>query len=78
MPDLVEPMTAQIERLFPDTTTIEVVGDPAAPPGAWSFEWETGALSQNPEELSDQLSSAVEQFLTQPINPQGELFSSVA
>lgn len=77
-PDLVEPIKAELGRLLPDLSGINVVGDAGAPAGAWSFDWESGALSHNPDELAEQLSEIVEHYLVQPINPQGDLFSNVA
>lgn len=77
-PDLADPIKAELGRLLPDLSGVNVAADPSAPPGAWSFEWETGGLSHNPDELSEQLAQMVEQYLVQPINPQGDLFSSVA
>ena len=57
---------------------IHPVPDPSAVPGAWTMEWETGALSHDPAALSEKLEALVENYLVQPIEPQGDLFTSVA
>ena len=77
-PDLIEPLRAHIEPLQQDGFEFTLVADAAATPGAWSIDWEQGALSHSPEELAAQMEDLVNQHLSQPLNQQGDLFASVA
>ena len=77
-PELEPAIAPLLAALQPPGTTINLVPDPSAVPGAWTMEWETGALSHDPAALSEKLEALVENYLVQPIEPQGDLFTSVA
>ena len=77
-PQLEEAVRPVLERLTTPETEINLVADPSAPPGAWSIEWDKGAITHNPELLAEKLEEIVRNYLTNPLEPQGDLFAGVA
>tara|TARA_Y100000052_G_scaffold26426_1_gene31327 strand:+ start:27517 stop:28158 length:642 start_codon:yes stop_codon:yes gene_type:complete len=78
MPEIADEMRARLSELLPGEDMVSVEGDPSVSPGAWSIAWETGGISGSPEALTEHLEKLVEEYLAQPLNPQGDLFASVA
>ncbi|MDF1680058.1 hypothetical protein [Ponticaulis sp.] len=77
-PDLEALVAPVVEARTPPGTDIRLVADPMAAPGAWTLEWASGAVSQDPEMLAEKLEQIVRSHLTQPLEPQGDLFATVA
>ena len=77
-PDLEDLVAPLIAAKSPSGTDVSAVADASAPPGSWTLEWASGAVSHDPEMLAEKLEQIVRSHLTQPLEPQGDLFASVA
>lgn len=77
-PELVPELEPLLASLTPQGGEIILKPDANATPGAWSLEWENGQLAHDPEQITEQLEELVRAHLSQPINPQGDLFADVA
>lgn len=78
-PDLIEVLAPVLATLQPPgQSPIQLIPDAQASPGSWQLEWEAGAVTGNPEHLADRIEQAIQAYLTQPLEPQGDLFASVA
>lgn len=77
-PELEPELGPLLDQMKSAQLDLQVEADPSAVPGAWSVSWDKGGLSHDPAELAEQLADIVQQYLVQPINPQGDLFTQVA
>ena len=77
-PDVIERLEPAIMSRLPRDTEMTVQADPKAPAGSWRLTWDSGSFSHDPDVISGQLESLLENHLNQPIDPQGDLFASVA
>lgn len=78
MPEIEDQIRTRLAELLPGEDMVTVEADATLSPGAWSVVWETGGISGNPEALAEHVDQLVERYLAQPLNPQGDLFASVA
>jgi flagellar assembly protein FliH len=75
-PDTLASIEMRMEHLRRQRTLpISFIADPKAKPGDWRVEWTEGAASFSREEVERQIDAVMKARLTDPVEPQLELFN---